>query len=341
MLYELILEEESEGVRAISLVDDPAIEENWIALKAEEYSFRSIDEEKRLIMGAVLVPDKPIYRNQGGEEFYIYFTKETIRAALEKYAKSGNHKQATLEHELAIQGVTTIESWIVEDSVHDKSALYGLKLPIGSWVATMKVDSPEVWSLVKEGRVKGFSIEGLFKRKESDKETTDLSKEVTELASYTDYPEGVKNNAKRGIELNEKNGNKCATQTGKVRAQQLANGEPISEETIKRMYSYLSRAEGDYDESDTSACGTISYLLWGGKAAKRWSEAKLKELGAIELSTPQPGESKEDFLSRCMGELVNEFPDEKQRYAVCNQYAELTALEDLERLLSNNKNDNR
>ena len=108
----------------------------------------------------------------------------------------------------------------------------------------------------------------------------DQNKEVFE--SYSDYPDSVSNNAKRGIELNEKVNNKCATQVGKVRAQQLAKKEPISVETIKRMYSYLSRAEVNYDESDTEACGTISYLLWGGLAAKRWSESKLKELGLFE-----------------------------------------------------------
>ena len=110
------------------------------------------------------------------------------------------------------------------------------------------------------------------------------NKDITEenFQSYSDYPDAVANNAKRGIELNEKVNNKCATQVGKVRAQQLANKEPISVETIKRMYSYLSRAETYYDESDTEACGTISYLLWGGLAAKRWAESKLKELGLFE-----------------------------------------------------------
>lgn len=94
--------------------------------------------------------------------------------------------------------------------------------------------------------------------------------------SYSDYPDAVKNNAKRGIELNEENGNKCATQVGKVRAQQLAQGEPISEETIKRMYSYLSRAETYYDSSDDNTdCGYISFLLWGGKSALSWSESKV------------------------------------------------------------------
>ena len=100
--------------------------------------------------------------------------------------------------------------------------------------------------------------------------------------SYSDYGQDIRANAKRGIELNERNGNKCATQTGKVRAQQLANGEPISVETIKRMHSYLSRAETYYDNADdTFDCGYISYLLWGGKSALSWSRNKLRELGEL------------------------------------------------------------
>lgn len=101
------------------------------------------------------------------------------------------------------------------------------------------------------------------------------------LDSYNDYPDSVSNNAKRGIELNDKVNNKCATQVGKVRAQQLANKENISLETIKRMYSYLSRAEEYYNEGDTESCGYISYLLWGGLSGKRWAESKLKELGEL------------------------------------------------------------
>ncbi|MFN9582991.1 MAG: hypothetical protein ACK566_10060 [Bacteroidota bacterium] len=100
--------------------------------------------------------------------------------------------------------------------------------------------------------------------------------------TYSDYGQEIRNNAKRGIELNEKNGNKCATQTGKVRAQQLANGEPISVDTIKRMHSYLSRAETYYDNAkNQNECGYISYLLWGGKSALSWSRNKLKELGEL------------------------------------------------------------
>lgn len=101
--------------------------------------------------------------------------------------------------------------------------------------------------------------------------------------SYSDYPDGVKNNAKRVLEWTEKNGwGSCGTGVGKQRANQLANGEKISVETIKRMYSYLSRAEEYYDETDTTACGTISYLLWGGKAGLGWSRNKLRELGQLD-----------------------------------------------------------
>jgi hypothetical protein len=183
-------------------------------------------------------------------------------------------------------------------------------------MGAVKVNNEEVWNdYVKTGKVKGFSIEGYFADKmprpqESIEETLSKIEEEeadtllakvraiikgdkrlkegkrTELESYSDYPSGVKNNAKRGIELNEKNNNKCATQVGKIRAQQLAKGEPISVATIKRMYSYLSRAEEYYDEGDTSACGTISYLLWGGKAGLRWSAAKLKDLGELDLKKP-------------------------------------------------------
>lgn len=96
--------------------------------------------------------------------------------------------------------------------------------------------------------------------------------------SYSDYPKAVSNNAKRGIELNEKNGNKCATQVGKIRATQLRDGEPLSVSTIKRMYSYLSRAKEDYEAGSTNDCGYISYLLWGGLAGLRWSESKMKEI---------------------------------------------------------------
>lgn len=106
----------------------------------------------------------------------------------------------------------------------------------------------------------------------------------TAMASFSDYPEAAKANAERGIRLNEEGGNKCATQVGKVRAQQIAGGEPLSEETIKRTYSFLSRAKEYYNPDDDAACGTISYLLWGGEEMLRWAEAKLNTIERERMS---------------------------------------------------------
>ena len=106
-----------------------------------------------------------------------------------------------------------------------------------------------------------------------------LSEEV-ELESYGGYPESASNNAKLGIKRNKELGNKCATQVGKVRGQQLARGEKFTKSTLKRIYSYLSRAAEYYDPSKPEACGTISYLLWGGKSMLNWTESKLNALEA-------------------------------------------------------------
>ena len=295
-IVELIIDEDAElyGIDAISLVDRPAIELDFIALKKQRVNFAEADADKKILIGPALVPDKPIYRKNGDDEFYVYFSKSTVRKAAELYLKHGNQASHTLEHEHTIHGLTVVESWMVEDKEKDKSNYYGLDVPVGTWMVAVKVDNEAIWQeWVKEGKVKGFSIEGYFvdkmKKNAEDEMLAELAKAIVKqdgrtksgtrvvMESYSDYPESVRNNAKRGIELNEKNGNKCATQTGKVRAQQLAQGEPVSLETVKRMASYLSRAAEYYDENDTSACGTISYLLWGGKAGLRWAESKLKE----------------------------------------------------------------
>ena len=309
-IVELILDEESElGIEAISVVENPAIEEDFVALKSQEFKLAEIDGERRILMGALLIPNKPIYRRNGEDEYYIYFSKDTVLKASQMYLMNSKQNNSTLEHQHAIEGLSLVESWIVEDKVHDKSVKYGMDLPLGSWVGSVKVNNDQIWNeFVKTGKVKGFSIEGYFADKmerPNDQTIKDELAQIEEdeaeyllaeikaiikndkrvkggkkmvLESYSDYPSSVSNNAKRGLELNEAVNNKCATQVGKIRAQQLAQGKPISKETIKRMYSYLSRAEAYYNPEDKEACGTISFLLWGGKSAKTWAEAKLKQL---------------------------------------------------------------
>ena len=181
-IVELILDEDSEmGIEAISVVESPAIEEDFVALKSQEFKLAEVDKERRILMGALLIPNKPIYRRSGDDEYYIYFSKETVLKASQMYLMQGNQNNSTLEHQYKIQGLSLVESWLVEDKVHDKSVKYGMDLPLGTWVGSVKVNNDKIWNeFVKTGKVKGFSIEGYFADKmERPKEAIieDLSKE--------------------------------------------------------------------------------------------------------------------------------------------------------------------
>ena len=170
-IIELILDEDSKmsGIDAISIVESPAIESNFIALNNHQVKFATVDTEKRILIGPALIPNKPIYRNQDGEEFYVYFSKATIEKAMQMYLKKGNQGNATLEHDGKLNGLTLVESWIKVDAEKDKSVAYGMEDPVGTWYVSMKVDNEEIWNeYVKSGKVKGFSIEGFF----ADKSTT-------------------------------------------------------------------------------------------------------------------------------------------------------------------------
>lgn len=354
-IYELKIEDENtDEVFALSLVENPAIEADWVFFskdgEKEEVKFATVDTDKRLIVAPVLIPDKKILRidEKSGEEYRVFFTPETVEKLAQNYIKNGYQDKATIEHSKNIDGkVTVVESWVSKSSTKDKSALYfNRAFPIGTWFITMKVNDENLWqNYVKTGIIRAISLEGIFSHQlvKQSKVQSLLSKDINDLTeeeatiflskiiamfeSYSDYGTDIKNNAKRGIELNEKNGNKCATQTGKVRAQQLADGEPISVDTIKRMYSYLSRAEVYYDETDTTACGTISYLLWGGKSALSWSRSKLDELGLLEaeaqpsVTSTYPGEAAIDEKKKQKMEIeapnVNVFGYHTRYFGMC------------------------
>jgi hypothetical protein len=324
-VYKMFIDEEDEngGVFAISLVESPAIEANWITLSKQlKVELATADTEKRILLGPVLIPNKLIPRldEQTGEEYDIQFDAPVIEKAAQLYMQRQHNNDATLEHADTVEDTSVVESWIVDDPKLDKQAVYGLSYPKGTWMVMMKVNNPTIWEdYVKNGVVKGFSLEGLFGHNlvEASKQAhymalseldnifdDEFAEEMLahmkgiikydkrlkegkrlELETYSDYPDTVKKAAQRGIDLNAKVNNQCATSVGKIRAQQLANGRSISVQTIKRMYAYTSRAREFYNPDDNTACGTISYLLWGGDAANRWSAAKLKELGLFEGET--------------------------------------------------------
>ena len=164
-LYELILsDEEVQGIDAISVVGSPAMESQFIMLSEEKkVAFAKVDNEKQILLGVAMIPEKKIYRvdPDTNEEFNVFFSKETIKRASELYLKKGNQSNANLEHsKIALSG-TIVESWIVEDTQKDKTALYGIDAPVGSWVVAMKIEDKEQWNLCKESGT-GFSIEGMF-----------------------------------------------------------------------------------------------------------------------------------------------------------------------------------
>jgi hypothetical protein len=167
-LVELVIDERAEryGIEAISLVEFPAIESDWVFFNKDNFlSLAKLDEEKKTLVGAVLIPNKEIVRfdQEENEEYFVYFSEDTIRKAQELFMINLRNNNATYEHKETIHGLSVVESWIKEDKKFDKSNQYGFKnMPIGTWFVKMKVDNNEVWQKVKEKSVKGFSIEGYF-----------------------------------------------------------------------------------------------------------------------------------------------------------------------------------
>ena len=178
--YQATFKEDSDGVFAISLVNDPATKETFIALsKQEEIKLAEVDKEQRIVMGLVLQPDQLIYRNQGGEEFNIVFSSDTIKELSHNFLKSGFQLNSKLEHEAPIKGVSFVETWLVENPKIDKSTNFGFEYPKGSWMATMKIDNDEVWNdYVKTGKVQGFSVDAMVDLKEVNlKSNIEMAKE--------------------------------------------------------------------------------------------------------------------------------------------------------------------
>jgi hypothetical protein len=167
-IVELVIDEDSQelAIDAISLVSAPAIEQDFVFFGKEKnnLTFAKVDEEKRMLISPALIPEKSIFRHdpQTQSDYYVYFSKATVRKASELYLKNNNHHKATEEHSERVSGVLTVESWIIEDPKMDKSTLYGFSLPKGTWMVMMRISNEELWSKIKDGELKGLSIEGYF-----------------------------------------------------------------------------------------------------------------------------------------------------------------------------------
>ena len=167
-IVELIISDDNQelAIDAISLVTSPAIESEFVYFGKEKnnLTFAKVDEEKKMLVSPALIPNKQIFRHDPNtdSDYYVYFSKETVRKASELYLKHNNHHKATYQHQDRVSGVLTVESWIIEDTKLDKSTLYGYSLPVGTWMVKMKIENDELWNKIKEGELKGLSIEGYF-----------------------------------------------------------------------------------------------------------------------------------------------------------------------------------
>ena len=306
-VIELIIDENNDfsGIHAVSVVESPAIEEDFVYLNSQEIKLAEIDKEKRILMGPALIPNKKIYRNNGKIEYYIFFSEDTVRRASELFLSRGNQNNSTLEHEIKLNGLSVVESWIVEDSKLDKSTKYGLSMPEGTWMISMKVNNDDIWdNYVKTGRVKGFSIEGFF-ADNADRPMEEVEEELSademealsvmeelldalgevELASYDDYPQAASDNAQKVLNWRKRYGDEVngMTAIGWRRANQLAKRQRISRQTIARMASFARHRKNaavapEYRGKAWKDAGHVAWLGWGGTEGIEWAQRKLDQI---------------------------------------------------------------
>jgi hypothetical protein len=200
-ITELVISDDNEelSIDAISLVTSPAIEVDFVFFGKDKHNltFSKIDEEKRMLISPALIPNKQIFRYNPNtdSEYYVYFSKDTVRKASELYLKYNNHHKATYQHQDRVAGVLTVESWIKEGD-QDKSKMYGYDLPNGTWFVKMKIENKDLWEKIKAGELKGLSIEGYFVDKMEK-----MSKTVTDEEIVEAYNELVKEGKINKVEL--------------------------------------------------------------------------------------------------------------------------------------------
>lgn len=273
-LVELLIDEETNafGVEAISLVKYPAIEHNWVFFSKDKrkgmLTLASVDEAKRTIVGPALIPLKeiPRYDDDTDEEYDVYFSEETVVRASELFLKTNRTNEHTFEHETDIEGVSVVESWIVTDPEMDKSNLYNMEVPKGTWMVRLKVDNDEIWDEVRTGTVKGLSIEGYFvdrvaEMKRQDIQPTKEKEELTEEIELEnpcwDGYEMIGTKMKDGKEVPN-----CVPLSVKMSLYQIAK-ELFERLKPTKMYAEISLMDGRQlvTEDESIALGALVYSL--------------------------------------------------------------------------------
>jgi hypothetical protein len=351
-IYRIVIDENdmNTGVDFISLVNEPAIEENFIAFNSSQFNFKA-EKEKQMLYGPLMIPNKMIYRNdQKFGEYNVYFNSDDIEIIVKKFAKNNFNNNISFEHMGLVVRGTLIENFIIKDGM----IIPGFEnLPVGTWFGCVYIQDEKFWNdFVKNDIVKGFSIEinGFMQREafsssiektwinlESiiNSNTSDDLKilEISELfkgfkfETYNDYPKAASENAARAIRLRDEYKLKCGTLVGWQRANQLAKGENISRETIARMSAFQRHKENSKGDPK-EACGPLMWLAWGGDEGIEWAQRKLKQIDtALKSSAYQTivnrmsADIKKDFVIDVNpGENEDEFISRCIRIEIDNGY---------------------
>ena len=191
-IYELMISEDMNDdaeVNFVALVDRPAVQRNWNAFK-DKVKFQIISEDKQIISGLLMLADTPIFRSDATNgDYYVTFSKDTIFKIAQRYFKKGYQANVNLMHDssMQVEGVTMFESFI-SDTSRGIAPMKGFEdSPDGSWFGSFKVDNEAVWQMIKDGKVMGFSVEGIFeytRQKSKEQQMLDNIKDI--LSSLSD-----------------------------------------------------------------------------------------------------------------------------------------------------------
>lgn len=274
--FEITIEnDDNSGIRMVSLVSDPAIEVKGMFFSKEEqknFEFKAFKDQMKIV-GPAMIPHKKIFRRDGEYEYFVTFSPMTIRMLVEKFNRENNNRSINVDHSSQMVNGYIEQNWIVEDPIYDKSKMYGFNLQPGTWFIEIKIEDEKFWNEeVKELGKYSFSIEGLLGMK------PEYMSEENFAETYNDYPQKATENAKIALRWAEKNGwGSCGTAVGKKRANQLANRESLTRDTIARMAAF-ERHRQNSQKALGDGCGRLMWLCWGGDEGIAWAQRKLEQI---------------------------------------------------------------
>lgn len=304
------------GITQVAYTSTPAIITKGLAFNIER-KLVFADELKYRLAAPAMIPDMPIYRYDDEiGEYEVVFTKEVIEKLRADFMAKKAPVQFNLEHDSQQSAPSYIlDSWITGPSETDPSfTKYGISVPEGSWFIVSQFTDKEFFKneILAKDRV-GYSIEGFLGLSLSN---------ISKFESYNDYPKAATENAKIALRWAEENGwGDCGTPVGKARANQLANGESLSRETIARMAAFERHRQNSQKELG-DGCGRLMWLAWGGDEGIAWAQNKLKQIDAemtleVYVMEPKPNETEEEFISRCIANEIKDGYPQDQASAIC------------------------